>query len=310
MAEAGDLLQFPFADLHPEKTRVIALPKRIWVFGGPCEDGGSESFPASLRDSFWSQTLNFFPSRPWFADLDRPENHRDWWEYSGYSDLLEFERDAAYLARAVLIFAESPGSYAELGAFALDPILLERLHVVVSSRYLHQEKRNSFLMLGPIKRAKEAGGRCVIGGDADRQLVEDDFHTVIDSIDDWLPKVPKKSAFDPSNPTHRLLLISDLADLLLVAKYSELIKITAQFRIELSEAQIERAVKLLDFFGLVKLEERGSEPFVCRSIHTKSPWLDYVGTHAAPFDRMRFKIQREQVVISDRRKASILRRRP
>ena len=98
----GEPLDQLHDQLDPGACRLANLPGRIWLFGGkggfrmgspdPCE---------SLRESFWRQSMALptSPGRAWVTDLDIPENHPGWWAFSGYDDLLTFERDACHLAR-------------------------------------------------------------------------------------------------------------------------------------------------------------------------------------------------------------------
>lgn len=294
--------------VDPGACHLINLPDRIWVFGGPCSRDGEAA--ASLRDSFWKQTLQSTTQQPWLKYLDRPENHNGWWAFSGYDDLLEFERDACYLARATILFAESPGSLSELGALAIDESILPRLHVVVQSRHLADTRRESFLNLGPLKRVEKHGCRCVIGGDSDTQLPGAEFEIITESITTWLPTQPRTAALRVENPTHRLLLLADLVDLLLVSKIDDIRRAAAHFGVALSEPEVTRAMMLLDFLGLVKLEHRGREPFAVRREKSAAPWVNYTAKPGGPrFDRSRFKIAAEDFIKGDQRRNSVFERR-
>ncbi|WP_157642337.1 retron St85 family effector protein [Burkholderia ubonensis] len=294
--------------VDPGACHLINLPDRIWVFGGACSRDGEAS--VSLRDSFWKQTLLPTAQQSWLAHLDRPENHNGWWAFSGYDDLLEFERDACYLARATILFAESPGSLAELGALAIDESILPRLHVVVQSRHLAENQRESFLNLGPLKRVEKHGRRCVIGGDDGKELPAVEFDVVTESITSWLPTEPRSTALRIGNPTHRLLLLADLVDLLLVSKIGDIQRAAAHFGILLGESDVMRAMKLLDFLGLAKLEHRGAEPFAVRREASAAPWVNYTAkAGTARFDRSRFKIAAEEFIKGDQRRNSIFERR-
>lgn len=290
--------------VDPGACQLINFPERIWVFGGPC-NLDKDAPMGSLRDSFWRQTLSCGLRHSWLANLDRPENYQDWWAFSGYDDLLEFERDACYLARAIVLFSESPGAHAELGALAIDDAILPRLFVVVQSKYLREDSRESFLNLGPINRVHRCGARCVIGSGQDKVLPQDDFEVITEEIAEWL-KVPSQSAvFHPNNPTHRLLLLADLVDLLLVSKISDLQRVTDAFDLKLGKKEIERAATLLDFFGFITLEHRGKEPFLVRRKQTAAPWVNYKAKEGERFDRSRFKVAREAWLETDRRRSSI-----
>lgn len=293
--------------IAPTGCHLINLPKRIWVFGGPIAiDTGHPC--ESLRDSFWRQQLAAIPSRPWFEYLDRPENHPGWWAFSGYDNLLEFERDACYLASQMVVFSESPGSHAELGALAADSSILPRLMVVVQQKFLEDDWRESFLNLGPIRRVELLGRKCVIGTESDHDLEPDDFQVIVESFDaSFAGPQHRRVELNPENPTHRLLLIADLVDLLLVSKVSDINAALLHFSIQIQEAELLKALNLLNFFGLVRLEMRGYEPFWVRKRSSDAPWIDYRSvTHHVPFDRSRFKIERQNSLATDQRRNSIL----
>ncbi len=270
--------------------RAIDLPARLWVFGGQISPDNSAP-PVSFRDAFRRQTLDRVgvEASSWLEHLDFPENYNDWSQFSGYDDLLEFERDACYLARGVILFAESPGAYAELGALALDPTVLPRLMVVVESRYLQGGPRSSFLNLGPLKRVRQYDGECVIGPASGGVITEPDFTAITESIGSWLPRLCGSCALQPNNSTHRLLLLADLVDLFRVSKFEDLHRLLAHFNVHMVESQILRALTLLEFFKLVKLEKYGCERFAVRRKDSAGPWIDYKSKRPAPFDRIRFK---------------------
>jgi len=66
-----------------------------------------------------------------------------------YNDLISFEEDIARIASIVLVISESPGSLAELGAFASEPVIRETLRIIISEDH---SLSDSFVRYGPIKR--------------------------------------------------------------------------------------------------------------------------------------------------------------
>jgi hypothetical protein len=272
---------------------------------------GADEPCQSLRESFWRQSLLLppSPSRAWVSDLDIPENHEGWWAFSGYSDLLTFERDSCHLARAVVLFPESPGSLAELGALAVDDWIVDRLLVVVQSKYLEQHRRESFLNLGPLKRSEARELRCVISVEKTSDLPPDDFEAIIAFIDARLPLAPRTEKLRVENPTHKLLLIADLVDLLLIARPTELQAALRHFGMSIDLAELDRAVKLLAFFGMVRLDHWGLEYFFVRQQNLARTWVDYTSNKGQPtFDRSRFKIDRKAFLATDRRQHAVLER--
>jgi hypothetical protein len=238
-----------------------------------------------------------------------PEKHPGWWAFSGYDDLLTFERDACHLARAIVLFPESPGSLAELGALAVDDSIVRRLLVVVQSKYLEADKRESFLNLGPLKRVEALRNRCVIGTESSRDLASEDFETVMEFVHDRLPSMPSTEKLRLEVPTHKLLLIADLVDLLLICKPAELQAGLLHFELSMTPQELERAAKLLEFFGLIRIEHRGTELFYVRRERADRTWVNYTAKDGKPaFDRSRFKLARREQLNGNRRLLSVLER--
>jgi hypothetical protein len=291
---SGEPLDQLIRQTDPEGCHVINLPSRIWIFGGASDDDAEK--PLSLRDSFWRQSLQSWPVPIWIKDLDKPEAHQGWLEFSGYTNLLEFERDACYLARGVILFAESPGSFAELGALAIDSSILPRLHVVVQTTYLEEDKRRSFLNLGPFRLVGEKDGLCGIIATKYPLIEVHEFETILESVDGWLPKSRHKERFNASNSTHLLLIISDLVDLLLVSKEEDILRALLHFQVNIGVEELRRYLNLLSFFRLVIPRLNGRRPYYVRHQESEAPWIDYTGIAPSAFDRSRFKIAAREAV--------------
>jgi hypothetical protein len=279
------------------------------LFGGAF--GNNKAAPAaSLREAFWRKSLAMPPSPQlrWTSELEIPEDHAGWWAFSGYDDLLTFERDACHLARAIVLIPESPGSLAELGALAVDDSTVKRLLVVVKSCYLQADARESFLNLGPLKRAEALENRCVIGATGN-DLSDDDFETITEFVHARLPSLPSTERLRIELPTHRFLLAADLVDLLQICKPQELQAALRHFNIDLALQDLERSARLLEFFGLIRIEHRGSEHFFVRREKADRTWVNYTARQGTPpFDRSRFKVARRALLEGNQRLMSVLGR--
>lgn len=301
---ASQLVTALIEQLDPAGCDVINLPDRIWVFGGGIND--SDLSPGSLRDCFWRRALNPAFSRPWAHCLDRPEDFDDWWAFSGYSDLLTFERDACFLARAIILFVESPGSIAELGCLASHDSILPRVLAVVQRKYHSQQARQSYLTLGPLRRVKNRGAECIISTLLDRQLPEDDFNAIVETMDDWLTASPQRSRFNPLEPAHVILLIADIVDLLLIGKSADVEVVLSFYGVSIDDEKLEQYLELLGFFGLIQKEVRGREVFWLRAQKSEAPWFDHKGKDDGKFVRARFKIdEAEKYVRGEARLRSV-----
>lgn len=65
-----------------------------------------------------------------------------------YKDILTFEAHIAQISELIVLFSESFGSAAELGAFSMVPEIAHRLLVVIDDDHY---KADSFISLGPIR---------------------------------------------------------------------------------------------------------------------------------------------------------------
>lgn len=307
----------PESLLHFQETvdaslsRVARLPHRIWLFGGQLAED-KESPARSIRDAFNRACLQRTYS--WLPDITCPEDYPDWLAFSGYEDLLLFERDAGFLSRAIVLFVESEGAIAELGAFALDEQLHKRLFVVISRKYREHPYRQSFLNLGPLKRIEvsqtdrsdTSSNICVIEAETASQVTPAELDVVFESLDNWLTVGHATERFRKENPTHKLLLIADLVDLLQVLSERHVLDALKHFDVELSKPEIRRLAKLLDLMGLIRLSERGNEKFLVSLRSKGSPLFEYDAREGRRFDRLSFKTKAWNLVKSDPHLAPLL----
>jgi hypothetical protein len=77
-------------------------------------------------------------------------------EHTQAVNLAHFEASLAKWAHLVVIFPESPGSFAELGMFSVAPKIGRKLLLMMDSRY---ESHQSFINRGPVRAAEKNGAR-------------------------------------------------------------------------------------------------------------------------------------------------------
>ncbi len=75
------------------------------------------------------------------------------------SDLLDYENLLANNADVVCVICESPGSFAELGAFAQNDTIKSRMIAAVNYRY---KRDKSFIMLGPVRHLRKNNPHSVL----------------------------------------------------------------------------------------------------------------------------------------------------
>jgi hypothetical protein len=273
--------------VDPKKTTVVSFPEFIAIFGSEISIAEQKSPPLSKRDAFYW----------WFkdnrSDLNElillPESYNDWGEFTVYSDLLLFEKDLGYLTSAVIIFLESPGSIAELGAFSQIDSLSERLIVVVSDN--HHPQR-SFISLGPIRNIAETKKHphslCVIPNVTADQLIDH-----MDVINMCLTKkiAPKSQTtqFDQNNLQHQILLCLDLINLFLVIQKTELMTLIKHFDVEINAPRLNQILFLLDKTKLIFCKHYGDNQYYA-PLKFKKTYIDYTSKLSQPsFKRDRTK---------------------
>ena len=119
---------------------------------------------------------------------------------------LEMEAQLANLADMVLIVVESPGTYAELGAFSLGDPLRKKLLPIIDIQY---RESDSFINTGPVRWIdKDSDFKPTLWVDHSRILES------VDELKDRLSRLPKiTTARIPdlsTSPKHLLFFICDL----------------------------------------------------------------------------------------------------
>lgn len=100
-------------------------------------------------------------------------------------DLLSLENLLAESVDAVVLIPESPGSFAELGAFAINEKLRNKLICIVDEKY---EKDKSFINKGPLKLVKNTNKQALIFIDTNEVAKE------IPKLNTALRKIKKMSS--------------------------------------------------------------------------------------------------------------------
>ncbi len=138
--------------------------------------------------------------------------------FRSYDDLLVFETDLAQIVELIILFCESEGSLAELGAFSMIEDIMKRLFVVVSEKHWNEP---SFVKLGPLRRIEREVGREAIHVVADDDVgIEGRITRNIDKnklielleapLEQRLHVIREPTTFDRERPGHIIKLIVGL----------------------------------------------------------------------------------------------------
>ncbi len=123
-------------------------------------------------------------------------------------NLQRFEEFLASAADCVLIFVESPGSFAETGLFAALPKVIRKTFVVNTRG---ESRENSFLTLGPIKLIRKESLFDSVFYLEGQVLTPRDAQGIIDTILRTLPKFENTLVFHPPDKFTELELRLQLA---------------------------------------------------------------------------------------------------
>lgn len=270
------------AAVDPAETTVQHLPPIVLVFGGPLGDPRK-----SGRQMFLNWLLS--KSHPVSPLVRTPEQFQDWSDFEGYQNLIDFERDAGSLARAIVLFSESEGSFAELGAFCMDEVLAERLFVVIEKEHY---SAGSFIANGPIKKIESLHDNsiCVVES-INPEKLQAQLPDVAQAIQDKINSSPKTAKFNPQGARDQFLLVADLVELFGALTAHELTLLLSQMGVTIPKKRLDQIIKQLLRFELVVQIGTMTKRYLVPP-KTRHAYLNYSAPKGHPkFDRTRFKLK-------------------
>jgi len=304
-----------FKDIvDPIRTKVKRLPEHILVFGG--KQGVDIPRLQSCRNVFLQKSIEQL--HPLSKKFVMPEDYPEWNNYSGYDNLVEFEVEAGCLSRAIVLFLETEGSFAELGAFCMDESLRERLFVVLARKYY--DEKNSFLYLGPVALVTNRHGEeslcvvdeivtnrhdekcaCAVEERRNGEIFEQSVDGILQSLDDRL-KVESKTgtsvSFSASRKRDQFLLIADFIDLFGALNRTELHDLMRFMGLDVSDDVLKRMLWLLNLFGMIRETNVFGKVFFISNRHENHNYLSFSAIEGEKaFDRPAFKVNTVSVAL-------------
>ncbi|MDD5388689.1 MAG: retron St85 family effector protein [Gallionellaceae bacterium] len=272
------------ATIVPAKSRIGSLSPWVFVFGG--EAPLNNEF-ASCRSVFltWAHESGYELAN----FLKTPENYKEWNQFEGYDNLVDFERDAGCISRGILLFSECPGALAELGAFCMDDVLCERLLVVIEKKHYDDQ---SFIRLGPIRRIEEthdSDSICVVNTTTNTEAFKAEVAGVGEALLNKVKALPKTQRFDSTRTRDQFLLVVDLVELFGGLTKKEIEDILMFMGIEHESKHLKRMLNLLALLGLIVPSEQLTQRFFVTPRERYS-FIDYTSQGEGGFDRARFKL--------------------
>jgi hypothetical protein len=257
--------------MNPDSLRVHAPSTVVFLCGGAIDrsvaDGvidGSATPPKMLRDAFYRA----FPTAAANFKIVLAEDAKPLTADAGYRDLFIFESDIAQIVGLIVLFAESAGSLAELGAFAALKTVAPSLLAVIDDYYYDQ---SSFIRNGPILFLEKAYGeewvlvldRKEVGiagdGTIDRLNLSSFSTSVFSAINKRLAGRHVWAKLDVTNGGHAILLIIGLCQEFGALTLGEIKEYLTKFGIQ--EPRLDNFIYCAELLGWLKKVRKGHQIF-------------------------------------------------
>ncbi len=189
--------------------------------------------------------------------------------FDKYGDILEFETDFAQIVELIILFCESEGSLAELGAFAMISEIASRLFVIVREKHWGIP---SFIKLGPLRLIEKKYGResifVIEGKDigmrgestagVDKEALKS---LLVPPLSFRLEKPREPSTFDPSRSGHVIKLVVGLVQEYGALLVDEIVDVLRTLNVTKAAAEINRYLLCAEAAGWVKEVPKGSSDY-------------------------------------------------
>lgn len=294
--------------LNLAKTKIHKFPSKIFLCGGP------NSCP---EDGCWASARHFVTDylqrqRPDLADeIVLAEIHADWRSGTHYKTLMDVELDIASLAKIIVIFLESPGAIAELGAFAMIREFREKIHIFIQRD--HFDKR-SFINDGLIAYTDTAipqnriySYEWSIEGNKlkDYVTIEERVDDIVCDISDALAKTRGEFEFDGAHSGHQILFLGQMIYMFGALLINECYGIMCRLFL-LSKNDVLCRLYALERIGIIKKEPYGKSHYYIPKAESL-PCLLYSKKTGSPIDSMMYMIEfREKIKSIDERRFSVI----
>ncbi|BDV35679.1 retron St85 family effector protein [Methylocystis iwaonis] len=266
-------------DFDVDRIHVREPFEVILLCGGEYGDI-NEPVPKSLRDAFLKATPPKSIANRELIQAESITKEYDFFE--SYPDILIFETDLAQIVDLIILFCESEGSLAELGAFAVMEETLKRLFVVIREKHW---KNASFVRLGPLKRIENEVDRSAIQviADADvgleeRSAAKVDKHKLIELLDGPLERrlsVDRESTtFDPARAGHVIKLIVGLVQEYGALTLAEISLLLEKFEAPRDEKQIKGYLRCAMVVGWLTVISKGSDDYYVQTLSSLAKGVD------------------------------------
>jgi len=225
------------------------------------------------------------------------EDFKDWMRSSTYEELFTFEQDLAALASLIIIFVESDGAIAELGAFAAIPQVHDKLLVFLPT---HHYEAESFIRLGLLDFliSKDPASVCPFPWETTQ--IGSRTAVIPATVDDCLEEIAASItlALRRNNPRQfkcdrtrdQMLLISDLVDQMIGLQLNEIQEYLRIVGVSLDVRTLKQRLYVLMKLNFIEHITRGNNSYYVAA--RSQSYVKYGFKAGAPkYDRERVRVE-------------------
>ena len=239
----------------------------VFVCGGQLSDVADPT-PLSLRDAFLKIMDN--PALRGRDLILAEEITADAINFfDKYDDILQFETDFAQIVELIILFCESEGSLAELGAFAMIREIALRLFIVVREKHW---QASSFIRLGPLRHITNAYGRefifvvednevGLVGNSAAKVDKNKLGAMLTDPINLRLAKRREPTTFDQLRAGHVIKLVIGLIQEYGALTVGEIVYLLQLLNVTRTDADVRRYLLCAQVAGWLNEVSKGSSDY-------------------------------------------------
>jgi hypothetical protein len=303
----SDSLEEFSSNFDLDASSALNSPSLIFLCGGKIN--GPSKADSSLRALFYNQLKIKYSDL--LGRVLLAEDANKWSKIDGqYRNLLDLESDLAWLSAVILLFVESPGSIAELGAFSQTEVLRDKLVAILEHSY---QEKESFIRDGPVALLLHHDKKSVFflpwftlpNGSGKRVLDKDQAQDTVEHILRWLSKnmkgLSKEEKFRKTDIGHRLLLIADFISLGTIVRRKEIVSFLRGLELDIPIKRLTQFLFLLEKLNIIDRTQYGngnSTYFLARS--ASDAYIHYAfKTTSKPADRLRIKSDLMKVLPKD-----------
>jgi hypothetical protein len=293
-------------DLDADKIHVQAPTSVIFLCGGPISSV-AEPIPLSLRDAFLKILENPVLNG---RDLIQAEDITPQISFfNKYENILDFETDLAQIVELIILFCESEGSLAELGAFAMINEIALRLFLVVREKHWNEL---SFVRLGPLRRIEKTYGRdCIFvvddvsvgmrGSSAHAVNIEALKNLLVPPLTVRLARPHEPTTFNAQRSGHMIKLVVGLVQEYGALTTNEILILLKLLNVhEVNELALYRYLLCADAVGWLKEVSKGSSDyFVAKGTNIDAATISVKPTATEKNKRRRRHLIREHWRVHD-----------